>query len=35
MAATRLAVITRRGHSAMGLAQSRAEADRRMEDTIR
>ena len=34
-AATRVAVITRRGRSRMGLAQSRDEADRWMEDTIR
>ena len=34
-AATRLAVITRRGHARIGLAQSRGEADRWMEDAIR
>ncbi len=34
-AATRLAVITRRGRSRTGLAQSRAEACRWMEDAIR
>ena len=34
-AATRVAVTTRRGHSTMGLAQSRDEADRWMEDAIR
>ena len=34
-AATRLAVITRRGHARIGLAQSRAEADRWLEDAIR
>ena len=34
-AATRVAVITRRGHSTMGLAQSRDEAERWMEDAIR
>ena len=35
MAATRVAVITRRGRLRMGLAQSRGEADRWMEDAIR
>ena len=34
-AATRITVITRRGHARMGLAQSRDEADRWMEDAIR
>ena len=34
-AATRVAVITRRGRSRMGLAQSRDEAERWMEDAIR
>ena len=34
-AATRVAVITRRGHSRIGLAQSRDEAGRWMEDAIR
>ena len=33
--ATRVAVITCRGRSRIGLAQSRAEADRWMEDAIR
>ena len=33
--ATRVAVITRRGHTRLGLALSRAEADRWMEDAIR
>ena len=34
-AATRVAVITRRGHAKIGLAQSRAEAGRWTEDAIR
>ena len=34
-AATRVAVITRRGHARIGLAQSRDEADRWTEDAIR
>ncbi|MCY4120820.1 MAG: hypothetical protein OXG72_07855 [Acidobacteria bacterium] len=34
-APTRLAVITRRGHARIGLAQSRDEADRWLEDAVR